>query len=166
MEILTGEIGRSPSAAGQHDGSGRPCCSAPKSRQLVPLQHTYCTVRSTQARLTRDHRGVALLRGVSLWLRQSDATSHSQQKHGAVTIAPSRLNKSQSRSGASNGSRDRVPSGPTCYWFSGWSKTTRGSNGCPQGRDLLQAIQAHSPDRPAGRLEPLLASLTEGTNKA
>jgi hypothetical protein len=43
---------------------------------------------------------------VSLRLRQSDATSHSEQKHGVVRIAPSRLNKSQSHKGASDGSRD------------------------------------------------------------
>jgi hypothetical protein len=98
---------------GRRDGSGRPQWSAPKSRRLVLLRHTYCTVRLRQPRLTRDHKGEPLLRGVSLRLRQSDATSHFEQKHGAVRIAPSRLNKSQSHSGASDGSGDPgSPAGP------------------------------------------------------
>jgi hypothetical protein len=56
--------------------------------------------------LTRGHKGEPLLHGVSLRLRQSDATSYSKQKHGAVRIAPSQLNKSQSPSEVCDGSRD------------------------------------------------------------
>jgi hypothetical protein len=94
-------------------------------------------------------------------------TSHSEQKHSAVRIAPSQLNKSQSRSGASDGSRD--PGSPAGLLPAG-TLDGLGSHVDQTGglldHDFLQAIQTHGPDRPAGQLEPRPASPNEGTTKA
>jgi hypothetical protein len=113
------------------------------------LRHIHYTVK-----IERGHKGEPLLCCVSLRLRQSDATSHSEQKHGAVRIAPSRLNKSQSRSGASNGSR--VLGSPKGHFLLALRMTgpPMDQTDALLGYDHLQAVQVHGPDWPAWRLKP------------
>jgi hypothetical protein len=96
--------------------------------------------------LTQGHKGEHLLHVVSLRLRQSDATSHSEQKHSTVIIAPLRLNKSQSRSGASDGSMDPgSPAGPLPAGTLDGLRPRMDQTGAHLGCDFLQAVQAHGP---------------------
>jgi hypothetical protein len=74
-----------------HAVSGRPRDSTPKAGGWYHSDTFITRSRPRQLRLTCGHKREPLLNCVSLQLRQS--TSHSEQKHGAVRIAPSGLNK-------------------------------------------------------------------------
>jgi hypothetical protein len=79
-------------------------------------------------------------------------TSHSEQKHGIVKIAPLQFNKSQSCSGSSDGSRDpgspagSLPAGTLDSLKPRMDQTT-----AILGHDFLQAARAHGPYQPAGQ---------------
>jgi hypothetical protein len=130
---------------------GKPRFRAESRQQQMPLSSHY-TVRLRQPRLTRGHKGEPLVRCVSLWLRQHDATSHSGVKHSVMRKVLSQLNKSQSHSRASDGSRDPgslagpllagIPISPTQHL-----EQTPIFVGC----DFVQASQAHDLNRPASQ---------------
>jgi hypothetical protein len=95
------------------DGLGRAQCSALKNRRLVPLRRIYCAVRLRQPRLTHGHKGEPPVRCVFLVVEAVRCDFSFWQKHSTPRVACSYLNKSRSRSRASDECKDTgSPAGP------------------------------------------------------